>query len=579
MRLASSQFKQFSQLGKMMLVFGCLITMGDGIVAQTVLRDYRVKDIAVTPALGRGYSLSTNTYQSVCLSDVQTTEPSYDFDYTFFEVNDEFIQSTTSSNSNSKASSQSSSHTSSYSSSCWWCGSKSSGTNTSSQSSSVATQNTSKTTSDKSSKTKILGAILKLSTYYAAVDESASPLSKSALKLAMGEDIPGFFAACGAYYVRGITRRAEFQVMFKFTATTEEQSRATMAAIKRSATRASSYTRKSSGWRSKSSSSGQSRSSESSSNRQAQQDSSTMSKSDLRITMRGIGLGKNESGSLIATNIEEFREALKDAFLSMQKPNTGRVTSVELAAWAENSEFQANLNMREKDLVSGKSIPLYSKKDILTFNAEFLAEMNRSLRQRITTYYSARNCNAQLKSLKKEKNGGKKILTNLIEQRPGKTVDMLLKDELSDTKVQNLFNKDYLGFLTGNPVKSDTDFTMDDTPPSPSSYEGCVDSILRGKEVKGQDAVKDPTDSLRMSPEMIARLPEKEQERVKKAQELRAKKTAIELQARQAGAGIFLRRWVNYKGCKDLQSKFIGEPQPMVDAYCMPTWSGQYSER
>src|SRR5262245_35527750 len=52
----------------------------------TIIRDSRVKDLATTPVLGRGYSLSTNTFQSTCLKDVVVTEPSYDFQYLFKET-------------------------------------------------------------------------------------------------------------------------------------------------------------------------------------------------------------------------------------------------------------------------------------------------------------------------------------------------------------------------------------------------------------------------------------------------------------------------------------------------------------
>ena len=51
----------------------------------TLIKDSRVRDLTATPVLGRGYSISTNTFQSTCLKDVVITEPSYDFQYTFRE--------------------------------------------------------------------------------------------------------------------------------------------------------------------------------------------------------------------------------------------------------------------------------------------------------------------------------------------------------------------------------------------------------------------------------------------------------------------------------------------------------------
>lgn len=65
------------------------------IAGPTVIRDNRVTDLATTPVLGRGYSIATNTYQSTCLKDVVMTEPSYDFTYTFQEM-DSFMKDSSS---------------------------------------------------------------------------------------------------------------------------------------------------------------------------------------------------------------------------------------------------------------------------------------------------------------------------------------------------------------------------------------------------------------------------------------------------------------------------------------------------
>ncbi|MEM9492840.1 MAG: hypothetical protein AAGC55_27070, partial [Myxococcota bacterium] len=60
----------------------------------TVIRDARLKDLGITPALGRGYSMATNTYQSICLKDMKTTKPTYDFTYTMHELTyDSFTKS------------------------------------------------------------------------------------------------------------------------------------------------------------------------------------------------------------------------------------------------------------------------------------------------------------------------------------------------------------------------------------------------------------------------------------------------------------------------------------------------------
>lgn len=49
------------------------------LAGPTIIRDQMVQDLNVTPVLGRGYSIATNTMQSTCLTDVVLTDPSYNF--------------------------------------------------------------------------------------------------------------------------------------------------------------------------------------------------------------------------------------------------------------------------------------------------------------------------------------------------------------------------------------------------------------------------------------------------------------------------------------------------------------------
>src|SRR5262245_50079240 len=67
------------------LVVSSLLTV-QAHAGPVLIRDSRVQDLSTTPVLGRGYSLSTNTFQSACLKDVVVTEPTYDFQYEFREI-------------------------------------------------------------------------------------------------------------------------------------------------------------------------------------------------------------------------------------------------------------------------------------------------------------------------------------------------------------------------------------------------------------------------------------------------------------------------------------------------------------
>ena len=63
----------------------CLVT-AQGHAGSVVIRDLRVQNLDVTPFLGRGYSVATNSYASSCLKSVTLTPPSYNFVYDFTSI-------------------------------------------------------------------------------------------------------------------------------------------------------------------------------------------------------------------------------------------------------------------------------------------------------------------------------------------------------------------------------------------------------------------------------------------------------------------------------------------------------------
>lgn len=168
--------------------------VSEGIVAQMILGDRRARDTGVTPSLGRGFSLATNTYQSTCLSEVQITEPSFDFSYELIEVNKSSLDTASSSSTSTVKN--------------MWGDLISSSPPGGDQNSSESQQ-----------MKQFLEVNLKVNTYYSAVDEALTPLSRAASSLLKREDVPSFFSACGTYYVRGINRHAEFNALLEFEQT------------------------------------------------------------------------------------------------------------------------------------------------------------------------------------------------------------------------------------------------------------------------------------------------------------------------------------------------------------------------
>ena len=55
----------------------CLPEVGS---APYIISDDRVRNMDISPVLGRGYSIMTDSYQSTCLMVKDTTIPSYNFD-------------------------------------------------------------------------------------------------------------------------------------------------------------------------------------------------------------------------------------------------------------------------------------------------------------------------------------------------------------------------------------------------------------------------------------------------------------------------------------------------------------------
>ena len=51
-----------------------------------VISDDRARVIDITPTLGRGYSIMTNSFQSICLTVGEMTIPSYNYDCKYFVI-------------------------------------------------------------------------------------------------------------------------------------------------------------------------------------------------------------------------------------------------------------------------------------------------------------------------------------------------------------------------------------------------------------------------------------------------------------------------------------------------------------
>jgi hypothetical protein len=275
--------------------------------------------------------------------------------------------------------------------------------------------------------------------YYSSIDEAQSKMAAAAAALLMNKDIPGFFDACGMYYVRSINRQAALLSTFSYESKSSSRDFAFEASLRVAVA-----------------SFGVAGGGGSVASDTAVKQASKFSSSNLSIRTIGMGLGKSESVMLVSYDLDTFRNAVKGAFQASQPEDVGMVTSIEVAPWVENPDFQ-NLNKLEPLLVpvltatgqqefepqidpavppkkKMKMVMPYAQKRTLTQNSEFLAEADRAARAKLNIYYKAKACKSRIE------------LDKMIQQRPGKWMfqDLPLKPaenpEGKTTEDETIFN-------------------------------------------------------------------------------------------------------------------------------------------
>ncbi len=365
-----------------------LLQVGGSYARPTVIKDDRIRDLASTPVLGRGYSIATNTYQSTCLTNVVVTEPSYDFTYIF-----KSIERTTTGGIISQMNPES--YTAEFVNELL---KKSKRTRFLSKAGEAVLY------------THRIMVTIDLHSYYASLDEAAAILSPSAGRLLTQNDIPGFFSSCGSYYIRSIGRNAKFVALFTYMTREPVKDEDFENEVERQINGFAKDIATSVG-------------SKATTRPLDYEFKKKAGDKKLTITFAAFGLGKNEKATLISYDIESFRKALKDAFLAMQNPRTGKVKNIEVIPWVENTQFQALIRLGKKTVKPAKGeekpreLLMYEKKQILNLNAEFLAEIERVDRGILELYYKAKICRDHIDT--NWKSGGRTgaIKANLLKSQ------------------------------------------------------------------------------------------------------------------------------------------------------------------
>lgn len=429
----------------------------------TIIRDNRVTDIGTTPYLGRGYSIATNTYQSVCMKNVSLTEPTYDFRYEFIQVGEKGEETAATSNQVSTSSSTSQRQSTSSSRRHGFFGNKKSYSSIQSGIDELASSVNKTTEINKVTYNNYsLFARIDLISYYASLDEGKSRLSDASVLLLQNNDLPGFFSSCGPYYVRSMGREATFISMFTYRSTSTTRDTSFEEQLKNEISKFTVTSKSSSsGWGLSSSSSA---ASDTTKNAKEVENTKTFhSKAEnynLMITTQAYGMGKDQKATLISYDMETFKQAIKDAFLAMQNVSTGKVASIEVVPWVENTEFQSIIKLEEEGIetpstvsATGETVQpgaatdtpktekklLYEKKHTLNQNAEFFMEIERTDRNKMNMYYKARMCKKNMDMLKQSL-GNEDVKNIRLVNHKGEAPILLSKfDELiNDKYIENL---------------------------------------------------------------------------------------------------------------------------------------------
>jgi len=283
-----------------LLLVLCLAALWDQAAGNTWISDSRIRNPNLAPALGRGFSESTSEVSSTCLAFGNLTEPTYNFQYHVTEVNED--GESESSTTGSIEASLSYGFVS-------------------------ASIRGSLKEHDKTKKHKhYLVTRMAMERYYSSIDDKTASLSKDAASLLEKEDVVGFFQSCGSGYIRSIRRVAEVTAIFEFTTEEEEKTSAKEAALEVKSFLYGAGLTANFG----------------KTNRQRR------TKSEMTIRIQAFGLGLNLAGaqSLTPRSLEEYDEAMRFAFESMQSQEVGMIHGVEIVSWANNLQFQNRINFQ-----------------------------------------------------------------------------------------------------------------------------------------------------------------------------------------------------------------------------------------
>lgn len=290
-----------------------------------LLSDDRVRDLDMTPVLGRGYGIMTNAFVSTCLQIKASSTPVYNYDYSFADFTE------TDDEEYNKELEATLTDTFGYK----W----------------LRDEFNLQERASQSEKRHYVVSTMRVERYYSSVQEAESPLTPDALAVINARDYVGFFKSCGPNYVKGIRRAQELSAVFIYTAPSTQLAREFASQLKSATSVGKSKTDKA---------------------------KYLVINNSLEIKVLGFGLGLTKAkGSLVASTLEEYEAMVKYAFKAMTQnedpgKNAGMVYAIEVSPWVDNLSFQIASKVFSDDIplpISRSMIPRsYKNSDVTNFH-------------------------------------------------------------------------------------------------------------------------------------------------------------------------------------------------------------------
>jgi hypothetical protein len=308
-----------------------------------VISDNRLNQFNGLPGLGRGYSYQSNTLHSVCFESVKADSPVFDFYYEFDKVDADYLRRLSAKDSNWAVDSELVEFLQDH------------------------RQKGGGGEVEESSQINIVARIT-LESYYRTLDESGSPVSKSAKALIEDGRYTAFFDACGFFYVRSLRYSSTFMALFQFShgATDEEDARFEQML--------------------------RTRLFELGSGAAADEVERLSLARGLKIYVRGAGLGRaNKLANLVPTSLRELRQSIEAAAELMQAATSGLITSMEVAPWIEHPDVRSYFFSKSQN---GQST--FRKTQNLELNSQVITTIEAARTQWLEEYYLSSMCRNNL---------------------------------------------------------------------------------------------------------------------------------------------------------------------------------------